>query len=69
MSELKNKVLYGLVGNKIAVIDKDISAKAKRDCFKEKCTSVIVAEHDPVLVELMFSEGDVSFEMFKGVVL
>jgi hypothetical protein len=47
------KVLYGLIGDKIAVVDADTSVKAKKQCFREKCTSVIVAEKtDELMVAL-----------------
>ena len=63
------KVLYGLIGNKIAVIDADTSEKAKKQCFKEKCTSIIVADRDQALIDKFIDEEDVSVEMFTGVVL
>lgn len=63
------KLLYGLIGDKIAVIDQDTSLKAKKECFKEKCTSVIVADQSDELREAFVNEMSVTMDMFKGVVL
>lgn len=63
------KLLYGLIGDKIAIIDQDTSLKAKKECFKEKCTSVIVADQSDKLREAFVNEKSVTMDMFKGVVL
>lgn len=62
-----NKILYGLIGNKIAIIDQDTSLKAKKQCFKEKCTSVIVAEQSDELKDAFINGDSVTIDMFKGV--
>lgn len=64
-----NKLLYGLVGDKIVIVDQNTSIKAKKQCFKEKCTSVIVADQSEEL-RVAFVEGhSVTMDMFTGVVL
>lgn len=66
---MSKKVLFGLIGNKIAVVDVDTSLKAKKQCFKEKCTSVIVAELTEDLRSKWINEVDVSMSDFTGVEL
>lgn len=63
------KLLYGLIGDKIVIIDQDTSLKAKKECFKEKCTSVIVADQCDELREAFVNESSVTMDMFKGVLL
>lgn len=63
------KVLFGLIGSKIAIVDVDTSLKAKKQCFKEKCTSVIVAELTEELREKWIDGADVSMNDFTGVEL
>ena len=64
-----SKVLYGLIGDKIAVVDADTSIKAKKQCFKEKCTTVIVAEKTAELMDAFANGDSVTINMFKGVEL
>lgn len=63
------KILYGLIGEKIAVMDADTSLKAKKQCFKEKCTSVIVADKSSELGDAFINGDSVTMDMFKGIVL
>ena len=67
MSEIK--ILYGLIGDKIAIMDADTSLKAKKQCFKEKCTSVIVADKSNELSDAFINGDSVTMDMFKGILL
>lgn len=64
-----NKILYGLTGNKITVMDVDTSVRAKKQCLKEGCTSVVVADYSLKLSNCFLNEHDVDMSMFEGVVL
>lgn len=64
-----NKVLYGLIGSKIAVVDVNTSMKAKKQCFREKCTTIIVAEKTDELMAAFSNGDDVTMDMFKGIEL
>lgn len=66
---MSKKVLFGLIGSKIVIVDVDTSLKAKKQCFKEKCTSVIVAELTEDLRKKWINEVDVSMSDFTGVEL
>lgn len=64
-----SKLLYGLIGNKIVILDQDTSLKAKKQCFKEKCTSVVVADNSDELKDAFINGDSVTMDMFKGVEL
>lgn len=63
------KILYGLKDNKIIVVDADTSNKAKKQCFKEGCTSVIVADKTDEAMKAFVDEMPVSIDIFKDVEL
>ena len=63
------KVLYGLRDRKIAVVDVNTTIRAQQQCFKEKCTSVIVANKTDELMDAFVNGADVTIHMFKGVEL
>ena len=66
---MSKKVLFGLFGSKIAVVDVDTSAKAKKQCLMGGCTTLIVAELTEELRKKWIDEVEVSMSDFNGVEL
>ncbi|WP_436659686.1 hypothetical protein [Acinetobacter sp. P1(2025)] len=64
---MAKQLLYGLVGDVIAVVDQDTSAKARKDCFRESCTSVIVADHTDELMLHWNEHKPTEQSMFKNI--
>ena len=63
------KTLYGIKDNKIIIVDGDVSDKAKKQCFKDGCTSVIVGDKTRQLMDAFINETPIDMDMFTGVVL
>lgn len=64
-----NKILYGIKDSKLIILDIDTSKKAKKDCFKEGCTSVIVADRSQEAIDCIVSGEDINMNMFTGIQL
>lgn len=66
---MNNKILYGLKNSKLIILDIDVSEEAKKHCFREGCTSVVVADRSQRAIDCIVSGNDVTMDMFEGVVL
>ena len=66
---MNNKILYGLKNSKLIILDVDTSEETKKNCFREGCTSVVVADRSQVAIDCIVSGDDVTMDMFEGVVL
>ncbi|MEG1299087.1 MAG: hypothetical protein RSC93_00090 [Erysipelotrichaceae bacterium] len=59
------KVLLGLIGNKIVVVDQETTEQAKKDCLDEGCDKVIITEWSSQLYECWTEQTDVNFDWFE----
>lgn len=61
------KVLFGLYGNIIGLVDVETDKKARKAAIKEGCTTVLVAEFTDELRHKWDNEIPVEISDFKGV--
>lgn len=66
---MSNKILYGIKNGKLIILDVETTEKAKKQCFREGCTTVVVADRSQEAIDCMVSGNNVTMDMFTGIEL